>query len=62
MEPSWHVFGPEPARVDPAPGQYRKALAYERMQRFSSQIIRSPAAPQKFPGMSPHLDAIYLMV
>jgi hypothetical protein len=23
MEPSWHVLGPEPARVGPAPGQYR---------------------------------------
>ena len=26
MEPSWHALGPEPARVGPAPGQYRKAL------------------------------------
>ena len=26
MEPSWHVLGPEPARVGPAPGQYRNRL------------------------------------
>jgi hypothetical protein len=41
MEPSWHVLGPEPARFGPAPGLDRKAPAYERMQRFSSQIIRA---------------------
>ncbi len=26
MEPSWHVLGPEPARVGPAPGQYHNRL------------------------------------
>jgi hypothetical protein len=57
MEPSWHVLGPEPARFGPAPGQDRKSLAYERMQRFSTQIIRSPAMPQKFSGMLPHANA-----
>jgi len=27
MEPSWHVFGPEPARFGPVPGQEPKAFA-----------------------------------
>ena len=53
MEPSWHVLWPEPAGFGPAPG--RKGFAYERVQRFFSQAIRSPAAPQEFPSMLPHL-------
>ena len=54
MEPSWHVLGPEPARVGPAPGQYRKTLAYERMQRSLCPLpLKSsctPAALLRFPA------------
>jgi hypothetical protein len=37
MEPSWHVLGPEPARVGPAPGQYRQSFACESRLRFDER-------------------------
>jgi hypothetical protein len=46
MEPSWHVLGPEPARFGPAPGQYRKTLASERMQRSLCPFLSNHPALQ----------------
>lgn len=60
MEPSWHVLGPEPARVGPAPGQYRRALhtnVCSALYAPSSQIILHSSRAAEVPGMLPHANA-----
>jgi len=50
MEPSWHVLGPEPARVGPAPGQYRNRLivhAAANAQRAVDRILGSMFEEEK---------------
>jgi hypothetical protein len=50
MEPSWRVLGPEPARFGPAPGRNRKALAYERMQRYLGLTAHTRDRADTTPG------------